>query len=196
MKSNETCSNQSANDCSPITWPEAVTLKPKTVRVYTEEQRLRRKNASRRHYLLHKEEINAKAKAKWLALNPEQKALKWQRRKTIPEQIARRREDVRKYYHTHRATRIAYATQRNKTLRKQVQTALNEIKLKSGCVDCGYNKHPVALDFDHISGQKIKPISRFLNLQSALKEAEKCVVRCSNCHRIMTYNRGHNSCQI
>lgn len=58
------------------------------------------------------------------------------------------------------------------------------------CVDCGFHGHPVAFDFDHkdpaqksfkISG---KYIFRWYEL---VKELKKCVLRCSNCHRIRHY---------
>jgi len=60
-------------------------------------------------------------------------------------------------------------------------------KLRRGCVDCGYNKHPAALDFDHVDGTKVFNISKVSRSQAALEiEMSKCVVRCANCHRIRT----------
>lgn len=61
------------------------------------------------------------------------------------------------------------------------------------CVDCGYNAHLAALDFDHVDPTKKefnigsllgKRSYDYLNL---LMEAEKCVIRCANCHRIKTH---------
>ena len=58
------------------------------------------------------------------------------------------------------------------------------------CVDCHYSGHPVAFDFDHknpdeksfkISG---KAIYRWKELRA---ELNKCVLRCSNCHRVRHY---------
>jgi hypothetical protein len=63
---------------------------------------------------------------------------------------------------------------------------LDEIKLKTGCIDCGYNKWPEALDFDHKNRKsKVFNISQKLNMckNFLLKEIRKCVVRCANCHR-------------
>jgi hypothetical protein len=61
-------------------------------------------------------------------------------------------------------------------------------KLRRGCIDCGYNKHPAALDFDHIVGEKKFALSKVSRSLEALKdEIAKCVVRCSNCHRIRTF---------
>lgn len=70
---------------------------------------------------------------------------------------------------------------------------LNELKLHSGCVDCGYAAHPEALDFDHLPGfDKGFNIGMGLRSRSwAALEAEvlKCEVRCANCHRVKTAQR-------
>lgn len=61
-------------------------------------------------------------------------------------------------------------------------------KLRRGCKRCGYNKHPAALDFDHVRGGKHFAISKVKRSIAALKaEIAKCDVLCSNCHRIKTY---------
>lgn len=62
-------------------------------------------------------------------------------------------------------------------------------KVRRGCIDCGYNKHPAALDFDHIGGDKLFEVSKTMSRRLSVMKAEiaKCVVRCSNCHRIKTY---------
>lgn len=65
-----------------------------------------------------------------------------------------------------------------------------------GCKDCGYNKHDVALDFDHIDPSlKSFSIGRELtrnSIKNIMNEIRKCVVRCSNCHRIKSYLEGRN----
>tara|TARA_R110000796_G_scaffold179144_1_gene295710 strand:+ start:256 stop:654 length:399 start_codon:yes stop_codon:yes gene_type:complete len=61
---------------------------------------------------------------------------------------------------------------------------------KDKCVDCG-NDDKRVLDFDHVRGDK-----KF-NLGDGIKhsykkideEIKKCKVRCSNCHRIKTYEK-------
>lgn len=67
------------------------------------------------------------------------------------------------------------------------------IKLAQGCVDCGYNEHAVALEFDHVQGIKKGSISNLIRSDyawSTIKsEMEKCVVRCSNCHAVITSRR-------
>lgn len=67
----------------------------------------------------------------------------------------------------------------------------DRIKTSRGCADCGYNENPVALDFDHVRGVKLKPVSQMMShgLEDILREIDKCDVVCANCHRIRTYNR-------
>ncbi len=69
---------------------------------------------------------------------------------------------------------------------------LTELKLASGCVDCGYNEHPAALDFDHLPGQvKHRGLARMLTVtrSTLLAEVAKCEIVCANCHRIRTWKR-------
>lgn len=56
-------------------------------------------------------------------------------------------------------------------------------------MDCGYNEHPAALDFDHIGDDKLFDVSKTMgrSLEAIQAEIAKCVVRCSNCHRIKTF---------
>ena len=71
------------------------------------------------------------------------------------------------------------------------QVFLEGIKKLRGCVDCGYNLHAIALEFDHRGDDKLKAVSQmtshtFLKL---LAEIAKCDVVCSNCHRVRTLTR-------
>jgi hypothetical protein len=65
-------------------------------------------------------------------------------------------------------------------------------KLEHGCADCGYNKHPAALDFDHLPGVvKVRDVKSGLQFgwEGLLAEVAKCEVVCANCHRIRTVER-------
>jgi hypothetical protein len=86
--------------------------------------------------------------------------------------------------------------------RKKVNTAVNErakrvrewvntYKLEHGCVDCGYKEHFVALEFDHVKGEKSFNVCNSKSITQAQKEIEKCDVRCANCHAIRTWERFH-----
>jgi len=70
---------------------------------------------------------------------------------------------------------------------KERRALLNEIKLAKGCQECGYNKHPAALDFDHINDDKEFTIGTSyasVSLERLLAEVNKCQILCANCHRI------------
>ena len=81
---------------------------------------------------------------------------------------------------------------RRKELIKAVAKRRRKIKLmaiehKGGkCQVCGYNKYPGALDFHHISGKKSFNLGHkgyTHSWQTVLKELDKCLLVCANCHR-------------
>jgi hypothetical protein len=67
---------------------------------------------------------------------------------------------------------------------------IHEYQMEKGCADCGFNKHPAALEFDHVNpsekvfniGEQIGTKSR----ESLWEEIAKCEVVCANCHAIRT----------
>ena len=67
---------------------------------------------------------------------------------------------------------------------------LAEIKMSSGCVDCGYKDHPHALHFDHLPGFEkrfgVAIGATTMSKEAVLAEVKKCAVRCANCHAIKT----------
>lgn len=67
---------------------------------------------------------------------------------------------------------------------------LSAIKMARGCADCGYRKHPEALDFDHLRDKKFSIGSECFKYSWAalMEEIAKCDVVCANCHRIRTFN--------
>lgn len=69
---------------------------------------------------------------------------------------------------------------------------VNTLKLESGCKDCGYNKDPVALDYDHLD-HKVKGVAELIrsrrSKEQILSEISRCEVVCANCHRIRTKKR-------
>jgi len=65
-------------------------------------------------------------------------------------------------------------------------------KLAHGCADCGYNRHPAALDLDHLPQfAKRAEVGRLAGAgrDAILAELAKCEVVCANCHRIRTGQR-------
>lgn len=84
-----------------------------------------------------------------------------------------------------KAEKLAVARDRSTRLRRY----LDEVKMTRGCIDCGYDEHPAALDFDHVRGEKEILVSFCKSVAQADREIEKCEVRCANCHRIKTWER-------
>ena len=83
-------------------------------------------------------------------------------------------------------------TDYNKTRADEKRRIVAEYKVKQGCVDCGYNKHPAALEFDHLPGvKKIKTVASLMysSWDVIWTEIAKCEVVCSNCHSIRTQTR-------
>lgn len=78
---------------------------------------------------------------------------------------------------------------KNMRFRRRTQAKIAKIKISSGCNKCGYNENPIALEFHHDnSDQKFMDISTMItqgySVDKIMDEVEKCIVLCSNCHRI------------
>ena len=87
----------------------------------------------------------------------------------------------------------AYNSNYNATKNKNRREKINKIKQRFGCIDCGYNEHPVALHFDHIDpSKKAYSVSEMYrhSLKNIFDEIRKCVIRCANCHAVKTHNEG------
>lgn len=76
--------------------------------------------------------------------------------------------------------------QLNKQRVKNNQIKIIEYLRNHSCVDCGYNKSPAALSFDHVLGDKLHNVSKMVmdgyGWNKILREIDKCEVRCANCH--------------
>jgi len=108
----------------------------------------------------------------------------------------KRKEYFKKYfkeqwYPKHKKKYQEYSKKRKALLYKLVV----DIKVKSGCIDCGFKneKYPTIFEFDHIGNKKYDNIatmiSRGCGKDNILKEIGKCEVVCANCHRIRTAKR-------
>lgn len=90
-----------------------------------------------------------------------------------------------------------YYKQKNKERRERLKPYLyrfvNRYKTFCGCIDCGYNANPFALQLDHVRGEKFKAISTMIGECASISrikdEIRKCEVRCANCHLIITHER-------
>ena len=107
--------------------------------------------------------------------------------------IEQRREASRRHYAKHRDKVIAKAKVLSKKARDRVRTHINTHLKVNPCVDCG-ETDPIILEFDHVTGTKDFNISdavRFgYGMKKIIAEMAKCEVRCANCHRKKTYERG------
>jgi len=86
-------------------------------------------------------------------------------------------------------------TDRAKKQRRRNQVWIVAYLLQHPCVDCG-QRDIRCLDFDHRPGTwKLKHVTKLVHeaasLASIEREIEKCDVRCANCHRRRTAERGN-----
>jgi len=90
------------------------------------------------------------------------------------------------HYLRNREARIAAATKRNKEFR----SSWAEYKATLACTNCGFS-HPAAIDFHHPPGTKtyaVRDLVQKRSLRLLKAEIAKCIILCSNCHRIYHYN--------
>lgn len=76
--------------------------------------------------------------------------------------------------------------------RRLVQFHADVDDLKNApCLDCGQHFPPVAMDFDHVRGEKRFFVSRMwrYSWENVLAEVAKCDLVCANCHRMRTQTR-------
>jgi hypothetical protein len=108
---------------------------------------------------------------------------------TDPE---KRREASRRHYAKHRQRVIDKAKEYSKIVRARIRAYIKDYLKANPCVDCG-EADPVILEFDHVRDKdfNISDATRLGYGMPKLKaEIAKCEVRCANCHRKKTYERG------
>jgi hypothetical protein len=107
--------------------------------------------------------------------------------------IEKRREASRRHYAKHRDKVIAKAKVNSKVAKSRIRAYINNHLKANPCVDCG-ETDIVVLEFDHIGDDKHFSISdatrHGYSIKNIEKEIAKCEVRCANCHRKKTYERG------
>ena len=67
---------------------------------------------------------------------------------------------------------------------------VSDIKIKSGCVICGYNRCSSALEFHHLDrNTKNANVAHIVKCKTdiIMNEIAKCVILCANCHRELEY---------
>lgn len=97
-----------------------------------------------------------------------------------------KREYDRNYAKTNEKRKKALKESKEKVYKRNRSYVLS-CKQKP-CLDCGIEYPPEVMDFHHLKNKK-KNIGQlvFGSIDLLKKEIEKCVVLCSNCHRMRTY---------
>ncbi|MDT7546075.1 MAG: hypothetical protein QOE99_2185 [Actinomycetota bacterium] len=106
------------------------------------------------------------------------------------------RDCCKQWYVEHRAAHIATMRERKRQVRAEYRERLGNYLMEHPCVDCGENDIRV-LDFDHRPGTvKVEAIAVLVMTQVPWRRIEaemaKCDVRCANCHRKRTAERGRH----
>jgi len=129
---------------------------------------------------------------KWLALTPEQRKEKRKGYKITyeaknPQKIL---ESERKYREKNKVKNRVYQRIRQKD--KHRTNKLKAIEYKGGkCFDCNNEYPQCCYDFHHIDPNiKDSTIAQITGRQfeNIISELDKCVLLCSNCHRIRHFN--------
>jgi hypothetical protein len=107
------------------------------------------------------------------------------------------RERSKQWYEGNKEKANKKSSKRSQDRRKWI----NEIKQQHECIKCGEN-HIACLEFHHLNPSKKKfEIARAINQSNVekieiLKEIEKCIVLCSNCHRKFHHEERYNNITI
>lgn len=100
--------------------------------------------------------------------------------RAIAEALSCARSTV--YYHCNHTAKEK-KVHRNRNRRRRISAQL-KAEYGAQCVVCGYDRCPEALEFDHlVPREKEQQVSGAGSLQSAQREAAKCVLLCCRCHR-------------
>ena len=109
---------------------------------------------------------------------------------------ARCRDCSRQWYLANRDAHRAKVRLRSTAVKKEYKRRIGEHLLAHPCVDCGESDVRV-LDFDHLDAStKRSDIAKMVNAGGRWSDIElemaKCEVRCANCHRRVTSDRGQD----
>lgn len=82
--------------------------------------------------------------------------------------------------------RREYIKEQSRKNKQRNRDWYNSVKKSENCKNCGENR-AAALVFHHISdksGNVARLVSQEYGIETIAKEIEKCVILCSNCHRV------------
>lgn len=97
------------------------------------------------------------------------------------------------HYQNNKLLYLERATTRNARMHTENTQKLHAYLSEHPCIDCGCTDIR-CLEFDHVRGKKTANIAVLLKNAASWPRIEaeiaKCEVRCANCHRIKTLERG------
>jgi hypothetical protein len=98
-----------------------------------------------------------------------------------------------RHYQNNKQIYLERALTRNARVNTENKRRLYVYLSEHPCVDCGQTDIR-CLEFDHVHGDKTSNIAILINdavpWPTIEAEIAKCEVRCANCHRIKTFERG------
>jgi hypothetical protein len=102
----------------------------------------------------------------------------------------------RTYWRRTRLRRLELRRRRQEELRKW----FHDLKRNIPCADCGAHFHPVAMEWDHLPGQKkFREVSNLFrgtpSKRRLVEEIAKCELVCANCHAVRSYERRRDVAQ-
>lgn len=98
-----------------------------------------------------------------------------------PKSPSHRAENEKRYYEKNK--KLIYIKKKKRANNRKLEMIL---LLGGKCNICGYNRCAAALDFHHKSDDKDEDVARLIkdaSKQQVLKEVNKCILLCANCHR-------------
>lgn len=113
----------------------------------------------------------------------------------IDENNSMCRECRRKYQREHyrqNKIQIQARKQATKAVLEQLAKSYIEASKNRPCRDCGVQYPSPAMQFDHVSGEKVANVSEMphkFGIEKIKAEIMKCEVVCANCHAIRTHRR-------
>lgn len=108
-----------------------------------------------------------------------------------------KREYAKKHYIDNKDSYKKRSRVNNKSYASRNRDFLNELKDSLQCIRCGQN-HIATLDFHHTNPDEkefsiTRAISNSYSIDKIKNEISKCIVLCSNCHRIHHWNERQNN---
>lgn len=102
----------------------------------------------------------------------------------------------RRYREKHGHNRIRSRMGRNRNRNRRAKDFVYEDKVAKGCSHCR-ERRPSCLQYHHIDAStKVSEISRLVKgstYDSVVKEVDKCILLCANCHAIEEHGDGFRS---